>query len=34
MVLFQSTLSAPAWQSFTYLAYGWSLAWGRQTITT
>jgi hypothetical protein len=34
MALFQDTLSAPSWHSFTYLAYGWSLAWGRQTITT
>jgi hypothetical protein len=34
MALFQDTLSAPSWQNFTYLAYGWSLAWGRQTITT
>ena len=32
--LFPGTLSAPSWHSFTYLAYGWSLAWGRQTITT
>ena len=34
MALFQDTLSAPAWHSFTYLAYGWSVAWGRHTITT
>ena len=34
MTLFQDLFSQPSWQSFTYLAYGWSLAWGRQTITT
>lgn len=34
MTLFQDIFRAPSWQSFTYLAYGWSLAWGRQTITT
>lgn len=34
MALFQGTLSAPSWQNFTYLACGWALAWGRQTITT
>jgi hypothetical protein len=34
MTLFQDLFSAPSWQSFAYLAYGWSLAWGRQTITT
>ena len=34
MTLFQDIFSVPSWQSFTYLAYGWSLAWGRQTITT
>lgn len=34
MTLFQGMFSAPSWQSLTYLAYGWSLAWGRQTVTT
>jgi hypothetical protein len=34
MTLFQGVLSAPAWQNFTYLAYGWALASGHQTITT
>jgi hypothetical protein len=34
MTLFHGIFSAPSWQSLTYLAYGWSLAWGRQTITT
>jgi hypothetical protein len=34
VTLFQDLFSRPSWQSFTYLAYGWSLAWGRQTITT
>lgn len=34
MTLFQGTLSVPSWQNFTYLACGWTLAWGRQTITT
>jgi hypothetical protein len=34
MTLFQDLFTAPSWQSFAYLAYGWSLAWGRQTITT
>ena len=34
MTLFQGTLSAPSWQNFTYLSYGWALARGRQTITT
>ena len=34
LTLFQGTLSAPSWQNFTYLARGWALAWGRQTITT
>jgi hypothetical protein len=32
--LFTSTLGTPSWQHFTYLAYGWSVAWGRQTLTT
>ncbi len=27
-------LSAPSWHNFTYLASGWALACGRQTITT
>jgi len=34
MTLWHGVLSAPSWQNFTYLAYGWALAWGRQTITT
>jgi len=34
MTLWQGVLSAPSWHNFTYLAYGWVLAWGRQTITT
>ena len=33
MTLWHGELSAPSWQNFTYLAYGWALAWGRQTIT-
>src|SRR5712692_2794728 len=33
MTLWHGVLSAPSWQNFTYLAYGWALAWGRQTIT-
>jgi len=33
MTLWQRVLSAPSWQNFTYLAYGWALACGRQTIT-
>jgi hypothetical protein len=32
--LWQGVLSVPSWQSFTYLAYGWALASGRQTITS
>jgi len=32
--LFPGVLSAPSWHSFTSLAYGWSVAWGRQTLTT
>ena len=32
--LWHGVLSAPSWHNFTYLAYGWALAWGRQTITT
>ena len=34
MTLWHGVLSAPSWQNFTYLAYGWALAYGRQTITT
>ena len=34
MTLWQEVLSAPSWQNFTYLAYGWALASGQQTITT
>ena len=34
MTLWYGVLSAPSWQNFTYLAYGWTLACGRQTITT
>ena len=34
MTLWHGVLSAPSWHNFTYLAYGWTLAWGRQTITT
>jgi DDE superfamily endonuclease len=33
MTLWHGVLSAPSWQNFTYLAYGWALACGRQTIT-
>ena len=33
MTLWHGVLSAPSWQNFTYLAYGWALASGRQTIT-
>lgn len=32
--LWHGVLSVPAWQNMTYLAYGWALASGRQTITT
>ena len=32
--LWYGVLSAPSWHTFTYLAYGWTLAYGRQTITT
>jgi DDE superfamily endonuclease len=32
--LFQGFFSAPSWQTFTYLACGWSLATDRHTITT
>jgi hypothetical protein len=34
MTLWHGVLSAPSWQNFTYLAYGWAIASGRQTITT
>jgi len=34
MTLWHGVLSVPSWQNFTYLAYGWALACGRQTITT
>ena len=34
ITLWSGVLSAPSWQSFTYLVYGWALACGRQTITT
>src|SRR5439155_19737814 len=34
MTLWHGVLSAPSWHHFTYLAYGWALACGRQTITT
>lgn len=33
MTLWHGVLSAPSWHHFTYLAYGWALASGRQTIT-
>ena len=33
MTLWHGVLSAPSWQNFTYLAYGWAFAYGRQTIT-
>jgi hypothetical protein len=34
MTLWHGVLSAPSWHNFTSLAYGWVLAYGRQTITT
>ena len=34
MTLWYGVLSAPSWQTFTSLAYGWALASGRQTIPT
>src|SRR5712691_181727 len=34
MTLWHGVLSAPSWHNFTYLASGWALAWGRQTLTT
>ena len=33
MTLWRGILSTPSWHNFTYLAYGWALACGRQTIT-
>ena len=33
MTLWYGVLSTPSWQNFTYLAYGWAMASGRQTIT-
>jgi len=32
--LWHGVLRAPSWHMFTYLAYGWALASGRQTIPT
>ena len=34
MTLWHGVLSTPSWQNFTYLAYGWAIASGRQTIPT
>jgi DDE superfamily endonuclease len=34
MTLFQGILTTPSWQTFTYLACGWTLARDRHTITT
>ena len=34
MTVWHGVLSAPSWHNFTYLAYGWAIASGRQTITT
>jgi hypothetical protein len=34
MTLWHGVLSTPSWHNFTYLASGWALACGRQTITT
>lgn len=34
MTLFQTLFTAPSWQTFTYLACGWTLATDRHTITT
>lgn len=34
MNLFQGIFSAPSWQTFTYLACGWTLTTDRHTITT
>ena len=33
MTLWHGVLSAPSWQTFIYLAYGWAMASGRQTVT-
>ena len=33
MTLWHGVLSTPSWQNSTYLAYGWAMASGRQTIT-
>lgn len=33
MALFRGSFTTPSWHSFTYLAYGWALACGHQTIT-
>jgi hypothetical protein len=34
MTLFQGLFTAPSWQTFTYLACGWTFATDRHTITT
>src|SRR5215471_12707143 len=34
MTLFQGLFTAPSWQTFTFLACGWTLASDRHTITT
>ena len=34
ITVWHGVLSAPSWHNFTYLASGWTLACGRQTITT
>ena len=34
MTVFHGSLTAPSWHSFTYMAYGWALVCGRQTITS
>ena len=34
MPLFQGLFTAPSWQTFTLLAWGWALATDRHTITT
>src|SRR5215470_12642189 len=34
MTLFQGLLTAPSWQTFPFLACGWTLASDRHTITT
>ena len=33
MTVWHGVLSAPSWHHFTSLTYGWTLAYGRQTIT-